>query len=127
MGVARRYRGSFPCSASGAREARREYVKFAAQRLSGRDLSDFETAIGEALANAVEHSHASTLTVTGFDDGERLVAEIRDDGRGFLPRLDIEPVRGALRGYGLYIMHQLLDEVEFSDDGRSLRLVKRLP
>jgi anti-sigma regulatory factor (Ser/Thr protein kinase) len=120
-----RYEGSFPCSPVGAREVRRAVAAFAKTWLSGRDLSDFEAAVGEVVANAAEHGGGDTITVECYLDMGRVVAEIGDRGPGFRPPAAIEPPRGAApRGYGLFIVHRLLDEVEFLDRGRTTRLVK---
>ncbi len=98
---------------------------FARAWLRGRDLSDFEAAIGEVLANAVEHGGGDSVTVECYFDSGKVIAEIRDCGGGFLPPAAIEaPLRGAPRGYGLFIMHCLLDEVHFLEGGRMLRLIK---
>lgn len=121
----RRYQASFPCSPIGARQARCAITSFAKARLSGRDLTDFEGAIGEVLANAVEHGGGTEIGVECYLDAERVVAEIQDHGAGFLPPPAIRvPTGGAPRGYGLFIMHRLLDEVEYLDNGCRLRLVK---
>jgi signal transduction histidine kinase len=37
----------------------------------------------EALANAVRHAHASTITISGHLDGGRLLLKVTDDGAGF--------------------------------------------
>jgi anti-sigma regulatory factor (Ser/Thr protein kinase) len=109
----------------GARRARCAITAFAKTWLSGRDLTDFEGAIGEVLANAVEHSGGAEISVECYVDSERVVAEIQDHGAGFLPPAAIRvPAGGAPRGYGLFIMHRLLDEVEYLDNGCKLRLVK---
>lgn len=121
----RRYEGSFPCSPIGARQARCALRAFAKAWLNGRDLTDFEGAVGEVLANAVEHGGGPTIAVACYFDSGRVVAEIQDHGAGFLPPAAIQaPAGGALRGYGLFIMHRLLDEVEYLDNGCRLRLVK---
>jgi anti-sigma regulatory factor (Ser/Thr protein kinase) len=110
----------------GARQARSAITAFARGWLRGRDLTDFEGAVGEVLANAVEHGGGPEITVRCYFDCGRVVAEIEDHGAGFLPPQAIRaPVGGAPRGYGLFIMHRLLDEVEYLDNGRKLRLVKR--
>jgi len=122
------YEGSFPCSPVGARQARCAITAFARGSLSGRDLTDFEGAIGEVLANAVEHSGGSRITVECYVDSGRVIAEIRDYGAGFLPPAAVQaPARGALRGYGLFIVNSLVDEIEYLDNGRRLRLTKRAP
>ncbi len=123
--AANRYRGSFPASPIGARRARCAVTTFAKAWLSGRDLNDFETAVGEVLANAVEHGGGESVTVECYFESGKVVAEIRDRGGGFLPPAAFQaPLGGAPRGYGLFIMHCLLDEVQFLDGGRTLRLVK---
>ena len=128
MPVPRRYLGSFPCSAAGARRARSALKQFARLYLADRRLDDFETAIGEALANAVEHSAAKNIVVACAYESSQVIAEIEDDGRGFFPASNVaRPPHDAVRGFGLFIMHQLLDEIEFLDGGRRLRLVMRVP
>lgn len=116
-----------PCSAEGARRARRRVVNFVSHWLTGEDLIGFELACGEALANCVEHGGGPTLSVKCWLDGRRLVAEIRHEGRGFEPPQRVgAPPEGAARGYGLFIMHEVLDGVEFLDGGLGLRLTKKL-
>ncbi|MFY9720709.1 MAG: ATP-binding protein [Candidatus Cybelea sp.] len=116
-----------PCSAEGARRARRRVVDFVRNWLSGEDLIGFELACGEALANCVEHGGGPTLSVDCWLEGRRLIAEIRHEGQGFEPPQRVgAPPEGAPRGYGLFIMHEVLDGVEFLDGGLVLRLVKKL-
>jgi anti-sigma regulatory factor (Ser/Thr protein kinase) len=118
----------FPCSAAGAREARALVAGFAANWLSGDDLIGFELGAGEALANCVEHGGGPVLSVDCWLDGNRLIAEIRHQGRGFNPPERVNPPpQGAPRGYGLFIMHEVVDGVEFMDGGTGLRLFKNLP
>ncbi|MFZ3472634.1 sensor histidine kinase [Streptomyces sp. 4.24] len=54
--------------------------------LPGRLPEQAESAgyffVSEALANAVRHSGAQRITVTGRHDGDRLTVEVADDGRG---------------------------------------------
>lgn len=116
-----------PCSAEGARRARRRMINFVKNWLTGEDLIGFELACGEALANCVEHGGGPTLSVRCWLDGTALVAEIWHEGQGFEPPQRVGcPPEGAPRGYGLFIMHEVLDGVEFLDGGLGLRLVKRL-
>jgi len=125
MRPSRRYKGSFPCSPIGARQARCAVRTFVNSWLSGRDLHDFEAAIGEVLANAVEHSRGESICVECYFDSGEVIAEIQDRGCGFhAPAAIAAPAGGALRGYGLFIVHCLLDKVEYLDGGRTLRLVK---
>lgn len=96
--------------------------------LSGEDLIGFELGAGEALANCVEHGGGPILSAQWRLVGGRLVAEVRDQGRGFDPRERVKPPpQGAPRGYGLFIMHNVVDGVECMDGGTGPRLFKNLP
>jgi anti-sigma regulatory factor (Ser/Thr protein kinase) len=109
------------------RQARHEIRRFSAHWLAGQEETDFRIAVGEALANVAEHERSSTIFVSCFVQGDRLTAEIVTDGVGFLPPMAIErPPRGAIRGYGLFVMHTLLDSVAFFDEGRGVKLVKSI-
>lgn len=122
-----RSRASFPCSAEGARRARKYVVAFASRYLQGEDLANVEIALGEALANCVEHGGGPTIVVECWRDERSLYAEIRGRGSGFEPPATVSaPPQGALRGYGLFIMYAVLDGVEFLEGGRALRLWKRI-
>ncbi|MFQ5854657.1 MAG: ATP-binding protein [Anaerolineae bacterium] len=92
-----------------------------------------ELALGEALANVVEHAYdgdeAQEIRLTLVVDGEKLCLTIRDYGRKFdqasytPPDLDV-PAEG---GYGVYLMHELMDEVTYDSsppEGTRLSLVK---
>jgi anti-sigma regulatory factor (Ser/Thr protein kinase) len=121
-----RFRARFPSSADGARRARKRVVDFATAWLCGDELIDLELACGEALANCVEHGRGPLLIVDCSCDNGILITEIRQRGSFAAPHPVVAPPQGALRGYGLYIMHQVLDGIEFLEDGKGLRLLKKL-
>lgn len=122
------YKETFACTPTEARRARKAVAQFAGEWLHGTDSSDFETAIGEALANAVEHGRCSYLTVDCVYVQDKLVAEIAQNGLGFQPpRAHHAPAQGSDRGYGLFIMHSVLDRLEFYENGTRVRLIKRTP
>jgi anti-sigma regulatory factor (Ser/Thr protein kinase) len=126
--LAPHYSETFACTPTEARRARKAVAHFAAAWLHGTDSSDFETAVGEALANAVEHGGCSRMTVDCVYAHERLIAEIAQNGLGFeAPRDHPAPARGAARGYGLFIMQSMLDRLEFYENGTRVRLVKCAP
>lgn len=111
--------------------ARRAVVEFASQWFGDEDLDDIESAVGEALANSAEHGAKSggAIEVRCRVEGNRLVIDVKDTGDGF-DRWNaadyVKPLDGIARGYGIYIMRELMDEVEYSERGTHLRLVKRL-
>ncbi|HEY1867471.1 MAG TPA: ATP-binding protein [Candidatus Cybelea sp.] len=124
---ASRYWDGFACSPENAAKARRAVTRFASMWLARTDLWDFELAVGEVLSNVVQHGRTYWIAVHCYLDDDRLVTEIQDYGEGFtLPQRFERPPQGALRGYGLFLMHTLLDELEFLDCGRHVRLVKKL-
>jgi anti-sigma regulatory factor (Ser/Thr protein kinase) len=95
-------------------------------------LDDIEAAVGEGLANAVEHGHRDDggFEVSARRDGEVLVVEIKDSGRGFdhaTVCAGAPPPVEALRGFGTFIMRELMDDVGYTEFGTRLRLIKRLP
>lgn len=68
----------------------------------------------EAVRNALRHAEASTLAVTVRGDGEQLILEVVDDGRGFDPRL-----RPREDSFGLRGLRSLVAEAGGSLDVRS--------
>jgi len=132
LGVHESYSRTYPQSSKAVGRARRDVVEFA-RRCGFVDqlLDDIEAAVGEGLANAVEHGHGDDggLEVSARRDGEALVVEIKDSGRGFdhaTVGAGAPPVE-ALRGFGSFIMRQLMDDVGYTEFGTRLRLIKRLP
>ncbi len=93
-------------------------------------MADIETAVGEALANAAEHGHqvGSGFEVRVFVERDSIVIEVQDEGRGFLcdPAAP-KPAHDAPRGFGIYLMRHLMDQVDFDERGSCVRLTKRLP
>ena len=84
---------------------------------SGR-LEEFVTAIGEAFANAVEHAgtRQAIEIVVRVDTEKRLVASVRDRGKG-IDRAAIDqalpPVR-AERGRGIPLMRRCTSSMRIS-------------
>jgi anti-sigma regulatory factor (Ser/Thr protein kinase) len=113
--------------------ARRDVVEVAkACGFSGQSLADIEVAVGEGLANAVEHGYRGEggFEVAVRRDEYALVVEIKDSGRGFdhgTVCSRTRPPIEALRGFGTFIMRELMDEIHYTEFGTRLRLLKRLP
>jgi anti-sigma regulatory factor (Ser/Thr protein kinase) len=126
MGIQLQYRCLVPRSPQGARDARTRVTRFAQTWLSAEYLADFEIALGEALANAAEHGGGATITVTCEVRGGALITEIEEHGAGFTWSGPQPPRDGSLRGYGLFMIHALTDELDILEEGRKVRIVKRL-
>jgi serine/threonine-protein kinase RsbW len=125
------FRARFPNTRRAAAFARRSLIAHIASfGYADGDLADIETAVGEALANAAEHGHRdeSAFEVRVYVERDRVVIEVQDEGGGF--RLKVNgprPVPDAPRGFGIFLMRHLMDEVEFDAPGTCVRLIKRLP
>jgi serine/threonine-protein kinase RsbW len=93
-----------------------------------------ELSLNEALANAVIHGAKEDPTKTveclvSNDEERGVLIVVRDPGAGFLP----EAIPGCTvgenvysnHGRGIFIINQLMDEVEFRKNGTEIRMVKR--
>jgi anti-sigma regulatory factor (Ser/Thr protein kinase) len=128
------FRARFPSSFRSVVEARRDLMRYVHSFDFPDDtVADIECAVGEALANAAEHGFrdGSTFDVVARSDGESLVIMVQDDGPGF-PHATASaglapPTTGSPRGFGMFIMRSLMDEIAYSDRGRRITLRKRLP
>ncbi len=126
------FHARFASSSAAAVDARRALVEYLISLGYSREqVADLECAAGEALANAAEHGfrEGSSFDVRAYGDGDAIVVEIHDDGPGFLYAnggSSDPPASGSPRGFGIYIMRQLVDDIAYSDRGRRIRLRKRL-
>jgi anti-sigma regulatory factor (Ser/Thr protein kinase) len=129
--MTRKFRARFPNTRRAAAFARRSLIAhIASYDYPDGDLADIETAVGEALANAAEHGHRadSGFEVRAYVERDRIVIEVQDEGDGF-PSGAAGPAPGhdAPRGFGIYLMRHLMDEVDYDERGSCVRLTKRLP
>jgi serine/threonine-protein kinase RsbW len=102
-------------------------------------IDDLKTAVSEACLNAIEHGNKghpdARVVVTISYDGESFQVEVMDQGEG-IPEMPKEPdidqkiqKLETPRGLGLFLMQQLMDQVEFKtkeDAGHSVRMVIRM-
>jgi serine/threonine-protein kinase RsbW len=127
------YLSRFPSMRHAASAARRDLIAFISTFDFPEDiLTDIETAVGEALANAAEHGHkpGSMFEVRAYAESEMLVVEIEDAGGGFEhshKKHGVSPAHESPRGFGIFIMQHLMDAVEYNERGTLVRLKKRLP
>jgi anti-sigma regulatory factor (Ser/Thr protein kinase) len=127
----RTFKASYRSERCSVAVARRAVSDFA--RVCGFDrgaLGDIEAAVGEALANAVEHGHCELgwFRVICEFEADTLMTEVKDLGAGF----DFEqPVAAEVaelrpRGFGRTIMRACMDDVHYDDGGTRVRLIKRV-
>ncbi len=94
-----------------------------------QQTNELALAAGEALANAVEHGNKDLGFISvacRFADGE-LTIEVTDDGPGFDYTKTTSSRRDpdAVRGFGISLMHALMDGVHYEGRGSLVRLRKR--
>jgi serine/threonine-protein kinase RsbW len=113
-----------------------KFIKFFMEKPGAANEAedDIESAIHEALSNAVVHGNHEDpkkqvhVTCRCSLDGEVMIT-VQDEGEGFDgdapdPR---SPERRLLsHGRGLHIMKTLMDEVSFEENGTVVRLRKRV-
>ncbi len=103
-----------PPKARFGRSVRQEVLSFANKfEISQSELDEFIFAVGEALANAIEHSHSASLIEVRCEiEHDKIVATIMDSGNGFtadpVPNVSL-PSDYSERGRGLPIMRRCTD------------------
>jgi serine/threonine-protein kinase RsbW len=98
----------------------------------GREF-EIETALREALANAVRHGCGNDATkeveaCVACDESRGMLIVVQDPGLGFDPRAIPSPTIGQNifrhHGRGIYLINQLMDEVWFEKGGTEIRMLK---
>jgi serine/threonine-protein kinase RsbW len=104
---------------------------------SAERVEDLKLAISEAVNNAIEHGNsrdARRLVAVVFElDGEKLEVRISDEGEG-TDRLDFSRrvvdeeslETGYLRGFGMYLISELVDDYEVNSSHQGTVLTLRL-
>ncbi len=120
-----------PNTRKDAMMARGRVMEFARTACFAEDvLDDIAIAVGEALANASEHGYrvSGTIDVCAGMTDEGIEVAVTDDGPGFAaPESATSPECDQVRGFGLFLMHSVCDEIEFRDDGRTVSFLKKRP
>lgn len=100
---------------------------------SADEIFAIETALREALANAVLHGAKSDPSKRIFgsficEPNGTVTIVVRDPGKGFDPRQVPDPLRrenlSSDHGRGIYLIRQLMDELHFSQGGREIQMRK---
>ena len=94
---------------------------------------EIETALMEALANAVRHGAKKDPSkkvecVVACEEPLGMLIIVRDPGEGFDPESVPNPTQGDAifsdHGRGIYLINQLMDEVKFDKNGTEIRMRK---
>jgi serine/threonine-protein kinase RsbW len=99
----------------------------------GRE-DDIELALTEALANAVVHGAKNDPSKivecdVACDPLGGMLIVVRDPGPGFDPSMIANPCVGeniySHHGRGIFLINQLMDEVQFHKNGTEIHMIKR--
>ena len=94
-----------------------------------------ELALTEALANAVVHGAKGDPEKlvecdVACDEARGMLIVVRDPGPGFDPAAIPSPVVGeniySNHGRGIFLINQLMDEVQFKNNGKEIHMLKRV-
>jgi serine/threonine-protein kinase RsbW len=106
--------------------------------LTDEILYDVQLAVDEACTNIITHGYADmdpgSVILDLELDTEKLIVSLTDFGRSFepgnvpVPDIDMPIEERELGGFGLFFIHQSVDEVEYqaNEDGNMLTLTKYL-
>jgi serine/threonine-protein kinase RsbW len=87
-------------------------------------------SLTEAVTNAITHGNKNNtnkyVNVRCLKTERKLCFQVSDQGEGFDPQNIPDPTRPenllSLNGRGVFLMRQLCDEVEYTDDGRTVEM-----
>jgi serine/threonine-protein kinase RsbW len=94
---------------------------------------EIETALREALANAIVHGCKNdpakkVQCCVASEDQQGMLIVVRDPGSGFDPLAIPDPCNGenvySNHGRGIYLINQLMDEVKFERNGAEIHMRK---
>jgi serine/threonine-protein kinase RsbW len=124
-----------PSSQSGVHEAI-DLISTACQErgVPDRDRVAIETALTEAISNAVRHGNQEvrerSVRVQFRVQPEQFEAVVRDEGPGFRPEAVPDPTsdENLTRpgGRGVHLIRHLMDHVEYCEQGNSIRMRRQL-
>ena len=101
--------------------------------LDEMQTAEINMALIEACINAFEHSKSKeNIYITYSIDGDTLTIKVGDKGEGFdsevvaIPNIDEKINSDHKRGWGLQLMKELMDTVEFesSETGTTVTMTK---
>jgi serine/threonine-protein kinase RsbW len=98
------------------------------------EVDAVDIALREALANAIRHGCRGDVTqyvrcAFAYGESDEVLLVVRDPGAGFDPAVVPDPFDAANMlnrgGRGLLLIRALMDDVQFVDGGREVRMRKR--
>ncbi len=107
-------------------------AKLKQKQYSKDDIFSIHLAVEEAFINAVKHGNKMDLDkkveFSYHIDDDKVEVSVKDEGPGFDPEKVPDPRCGGNifkpSGRGLFLIRAYMDEVEYSDKGTRLKIVK---
>jgi serine/threonine-protein kinase RsbW len=96
---------------------------------------NLRVGVAEALANAMMYGNArdpgKRVTLEAWCSPETIRIRVTDEGPGFDPKKLPDPTlpgnRSRSRGRGVFLIRQLMDHVEFNEQGNSIEMLLMAP
>lgn len=97
-------------------------------------IFDIRLSVEEAVLNAIEHGNKKksslNVTVSFAIDNDKAEISVEDEGKGFdyhsLPDPTTDDNILRSHGRGVYLIHKLMDEVQYNDKGNRVKMTKYL-
>jgi anti-sigma regulatory factor (Ser/Thr protein kinase) len=104
-------------------DLRRRVTEAALRAGLRRDEADrFTLAVNEIAINAIQHGGGTAEVTISREDG-RVVVVVQDDGSGLTANVPTElPPPDQPHGRGLWLAHQLCEDVRFDSSGNGTRI-----
>ena len=104
------------------------------RKLDEDKLFDIRLCVEEAVRNAMVHGNGGnknlSVRVAYWVKDERFIVEVKDEGSGFdYRRLEDPTANESLMknsGRGVFLIKNLMDEIEFNERGNKVKMVKYL-
>ncbi len=108
--------------------------QFGTLSLPQSDIFHLKLALEEALTNAMRHGNRLDpdlfVDVCVELEGKKLVMKVKDEGGGFdfskIPDPTHQDNKEKPNGRGVFLIKQLMNDVEFFDGGSGIKMIKFL-
>ncbi|MBL7069441.1 MAG: ATP-binding protein [Candidatus Omnitrophica bacterium] len=97
-------------------------------------MFDIRLSVEEAIINAIEHGNKKDknliVDISFAIDDEKIEVAVEDQGGGFDHTKMPDPTTNGnvlrAHGRGVYLIHKLMDRVQYNDRGNRIKLIKYL-
>lgn len=126
---------SIPSNIKNIRSVSSKIVELLIERKVNKSIIfDIRLSVEEAILNAIEHGNKNNedlnINISFSIDGTKAEIAVEDQGAGFdhisLPDPTTDENILRSHGRGIYLIHKLMDKVQYNDKGNRVRLIKYL-